>query len=107
MLAVMLAMFSFAIVMVGDHHFENQIWTEVFLNASMLLPALGPVSEPQIEGGKIFAGCYALYCGLVFLFTAGLLVTSVAHLIAFPLGFVITVWVEQSAKQNEKQQNQL
>ena len=29
--------------------------------------------------GKIFAGCYAIDCGLVFLFIAGLLVTPVAH----------------------------
>ena len=35
--------------------------------------------EPKTDTGKIFAGCYALYCGLVFLFIAGLLVTPVAH----------------------------
>jgi hypothetical protein len=40
---------------------------------------MGPVGDPHTDAGKIFAGCYALYCGLVFLFTAGLLVTPVAH----------------------------
>jgi hypothetical protein len=40
---------------------------------------MGPLSEPKTDAGKIFAGCYALYCGLVFIFIAGLLVTPIAH----------------------------
>ncbi len=79
MLAALLVVFSLGIGMAGYCYFEHQSLPESFLNASMLLAAMGPVGEPQTNAGKIFAGCYALYCGLVFLFTAGLLVTPVAH----------------------------
>ena len=65
--------------MAGFRTLEGQTWPESFLNAAMLLSALGPVGEPATDAGKIFAGCYALYCGLIFLITVGLLVTPVAH----------------------------
>ena len=77
--AIVLGVVSLIIGMVGYRTLEQQSWPEAFLNASMLLAAMGPVSEPRTDAGKIFAGCYALYCGLVFLFTVGLLVTPVAH----------------------------
>lgn len=75
----LLGAISLAIGMVGYRCFERQSWPEAFVNSAMLLSAMGPVSDPQTDAGKIFAGCYALYCGLVFLFTAGLLVTPFAH----------------------------
>ncbi len=77
--AFLLGVVSLSIGMIGYCVLEGQSWPEAFLNASMLLAAMGPVSEPRTDAGKIFAGCYALYCGLVFLFTVGLLVTPVAH----------------------------
>ena len=52
---------------------------DAFLNAAMLLGGMGPVNPPQTEGGKIFAGCYALYAGLVFIATAALILTPVVH----------------------------
>jgi hypothetical protein len=78
-LAFGLGLVSLSGGMLGYRYFEGQSWPEAFLNASMLLAAMGPVGEPKTDAGKIFAGCYALYCGLVFLFTVGLLVTPVAH----------------------------
>ncbi len=77
--AMVLGIVSLIIGMVGFRLLEDQTWPEAFLNAAMLLSAMGPVGEPNTDAGKIFAGCYALYCGLVFLFTVGLLVTPVAH----------------------------
>jgi hypothetical protein len=74
-----LGVFSLILGMLGYRTFEHQSWPKAFVNAAMLLSAMGPVSEPQTDAGRIFAGCYALYCGLVFLFTVGLLVTPVAH----------------------------
>ncbi len=65
--------------MIGYRVLEGQTWVDAFLNAAMLLGAMGPASSPQTTAGKIFAGCYALYCGLVFLFIAGLLFTPIAH----------------------------
>ncbi|MCA9218290.1 MAG: DUF1614 domain-containing protein [Planctomycetales bacterium] len=73
--------FGRAVVAVGivSVRFEGQTWPEAFVNTAMLLAAMGPLTAPKTDAGRIFAGCYALYCGLVFLFIAGLLVTPVAH----------------------------
>ena len=46
--------------------FESLAWRDVFLNATMLLGGMGPVEAPQTDGGKVFAGLYALCAGLVF-----------------------------------------
>jgi hypothetical protein len=45
----------------------------------MLLGGMGPVDAPKTPGGKIFAGLYALYAGLVFLIVAGVLLVPVLH----------------------------
>ena len=58
---------SLSIGMVGFHSVAGLDWTDSFLNASMLLTGMGPVDEPESQAGKIFAGIYALYSGIVFL----------------------------------------
>ena len=45
----------------------------------MLLGVMGPVQDLATEGGKVFAGLYALYAGLVFLVVAALLLTPIFH----------------------------
>jgi hypothetical protein len=37
------------------------------------------VNAPVTSGGKLFAGVYALYCGLAVLLVAGVLLAPVAH----------------------------
>lgn len=70
---------SLGIGMIGYHGFERLPWLDAFLNAAMLLGGMGPVEVPVTEAGKLFAGCYALYCGLVVLFVAGIIFAPVAH----------------------------
>ena len=70
---------SLAIGMAGYEHFENLEWRDAFLNAAMLLGGMGPVNAPVTPGGKLFAGCYALYAGLVFLVVAALLLAPAVH----------------------------
>jgi hypothetical protein len=65
--------------MAGYVAFEKLSWVDAFLNASMLLGGMGPVNAPQTEAGKLFAGFYALYAGLVFVVTAALVFTPVLH----------------------------
>lgn len=65
--------------MLGYHFLEHLRWIDAFLNASMLLGGMGPVNPPVTDGGKLFAGIYALYCGLVVIMAAGLLLTPIAH----------------------------
>lgn len=70
---------SLGLGMAGYRFFEQLDWLDAFLNASMLLGGMGPVNNPQTSGGKLFAGLYALYSGLVFLVTAGVLGAPVLH----------------------------
>ena len=65
--------------MLGYNHYEGLSWTDAFLNAAMLLGGMGPVNTPATHAGKIFAGSYALFAGLIFLVVAGIMVAPVAH----------------------------
>jgi len=70
---------SLVIGMLGYVAFERMSWIDAFLNASMLLGGMGPVNPPQTDAGKIFAGVYALYSGLVFIVTAAVLFAPILH----------------------------
>jgi hypothetical protein len=52
---------------------------DAFLNASMLLGGMGPVDAPRTSAGKLFAGIYALYAGLVFLVIVGIILAPIVH----------------------------
>jgi len=65
--------------MAGYRHYERLSWVDAFLNTSMLLGGMGPVNPPRTDAGKIFAGCFALYAGLVFLIVAAVLVAPLLH----------------------------
>lgn len=60
-------------------HFEHLSWIDAFLNAAMLLGGMGSVHPPLTLTGKLFAGLYALYAGLVFIVTAALIFALVVH----------------------------
>ncbi|HET9711178.1 MAG TPA: hypothetical protein VFP64_04830 [Pyrinomonadaceae bacterium] len=77
--AVCLLLVSLAIGMVGYVHYESLSWRSAFLNSAMLLGGMGPVDPLQTDSGKLFAGFYALYAGLVFIATATLIFTPIAH----------------------------
>jgi hypothetical protein len=70
---------SLLLGMAGYRVLEGLSWTDAFLNASMLLGGMGPVESPVTEGGKLFAGLYALYSGLLFLVVAGVLLAPLLH----------------------------
>jgi hypothetical protein len=63
----------------GYVHFEHLGWLDGFLNAAMLLGGMGPVESPQTPGGKVFAGLYALYSGMVFLVVVAIALSPVVH----------------------------
>lgn len=70
---------SLLVGMAGYNHFEGLAWPDAFLNAAMLLGGMGDVEAPQTEGGKLFAGFYALYSGLMFIIAAGVMLAPVFH----------------------------
>ena len=77
--AAALVVVSLAIGIAGYEHFEDLPWRDAFLNSAMIAGGMGPVDAPHTDAGKVFAGLYALYSGLVFIVTAGLLLTPVVH----------------------------
>jgi hypothetical protein len=78
-IALALIAVSLLIGMAGYHLLEGLSWIDAFLNAAMLLGGMGPVNAPASFGGKLFAGLYALYCGLVVIIVAGVILAPVAH----------------------------
>jgi hypothetical protein len=70
---------SLLIGIFGYHCFEKHSWTDAFLNASMILSGMGPVSELRTEGGKLFASFYALFSGIVFISVISIVVLPVVH----------------------------
>lgn len=79
LLAIVLLALSLGMGMIGYRCLERLSWLDAFLNSAMLLGGMGPVDEPVTPGGKLFAGLYALYAGLVFIVSAALMLTPVAH----------------------------
>ena len=70
---------SLIVGMYGYERLEQLSWRDAFLNSAMLLGGMGPVNTPTTDAGKIFAGVYALYAGLFFLVTVGIMFTPVLH----------------------------
>lgn len=76
---IMAILVALIIGMCGYHYFEGLNWIDSFLNAAMILSGMGPLDHPGTVGGKIFAGCYALFSGLAFILIVGIVFSPVIH----------------------------
>ncbi|MFL6255384.1 MAG: hypothetical protein ACJ74T_10185 [Pyrinomonadaceae bacterium] len=69
--------------MLGYHFIAEMPWVDSFLNASMILGGMGPVGDldktPNPQAAKLFAACYALFSGLVFVILMGIVLAPLAH----------------------------
>jgi len=57
-------------------------WYDSLLNASMILSGMGPVIDAKIiltNEAKVFASFYALFSGITFLSTFGILIAPIIH----------------------------
>jgi hypothetical protein len=57
-------------------------WYDSLLNASMILSGMGPMIDSSIKltnTAKVFASLYALFSGVAFISTIGILIAPVAH----------------------------
>ncbi len=70
---------SLAVGMAGYSWFEGFGFVQSFLNTSMILSGMGPVDELASNGGRMFAGFYALYSGFTVLAVAALVFAPLAH----------------------------
>jgi len=94
--ASLLVIGSLVLGMAGYSHFEGLGWRDSFLNAAMLLGGMGPVETPVTPGGKLFAGTYALYAGLVFLVAVGIALAPAVHRLLH-----LFHWVEEEDPERE------
>jgi hypothetical protein len=65
--------------MCGYHFFEEQRWIDAFANAAMILSGMGPLDPIKTAAGRLFAGAYAIFSGVAFLTTVGVLVAPIVH----------------------------
>lgn len=70
---------SLFIGMMGYSYFEDMSWIDAYVNASMILSGMGPVSELKTDYGKFFAGSYALFSGIVFLIIIAIIMAPLIH----------------------------
>ncbi len=80
------AAFSFGLIVLslglgilGYRHFEGMSWIDAFVNAAMIMGGMGPLGELHTDHGKLFAGCYALYCGLIFIAAVSIFMAPIVH----------------------------
>ncbi len=78
-LAAAILFFSLVLGVLGYHQFEHMSWIDSFANASMILSGMGPFGELKTSSGKVFAGCYALFSGVVLLSTVAVFLAPLVH----------------------------
>ena len=77
--ALVLLAFSLGIGMIGYRTVTGMAWIDAFYNASMILTGMGPIDAMPTHTAKIFAGCYALFSGVIFLSTVAVMFTPLIH----------------------------
>jgi hypothetical protein len=70
---------SLAVGISGYMEFEGMSLVDAFLNAAMILSGMGPAGPLVTAGGKIFAGIYAIFSGLLIFGIAGLILAPIFH----------------------------
>jgi hypothetical protein len=71
--------FSLLIGVIGYHVLAPMPWLDALLNASMILAGMGPVDTLHTSAAKLFASAYAIFSGVAFLSSVGLLMAPLVH----------------------------
>lgn len=58
---------------------EQMGFIDAFANAAMILSGMGPLAEMHHVSGKIFAGFYAIFSGLVLVIASGFVLSPIFH----------------------------
>ena len=75
----MLAGVGLAIGMAGYATFEGMPLADAYVNAAMILSGMGPMGELKTTAGKIFAGSYAIFSGLLLIIATGFVLAPIFH----------------------------
>jgi hypothetical protein len=78
-LSLSIILLSLLIGIAGYMHFANLKFADALLNASMILSGMGPVDVLPSDNAKYFAAGYALFSGITFLTTVGMLFAPILH----------------------------
>ena len=70
---------SLLLGVLGYHFVAGFGWIDSLLNASMILSGMGPVKNLPSDAAKVFASCYALFSGVVFISATGILLAPMFH----------------------------
>jgi hypothetical protein len=76
---LLLTLGGLVIGMIGYSWTEGMGLADSFVNAAMILSGMGPVEELHTTAGKIFAGCYAIFSGLVIVIATGFVLAPIFH----------------------------
>jgi hypothetical protein len=82
-LAILLALAVSGIALfigtLGYHLVAGLDWLDAELNAVMILTGMGPVDPLKTTAAKLFASGYALFSGVVFLTSMGIVLSPIFH----------------------------
>jgi hypothetical protein len=70
---------ALGIGVLGYHHIAHLDWIDALLNAAMILSGMGPVDTLTDDAAKLFASLYALFSGIIFISTMGIILTPLFH----------------------------
>ena len=74
-----LAIVGLAIGMAGYAKFEDMSLADAYVNAAMILSGMGPMGELKTTAGKIFAGSYAIFSGLIIVIATAFVLAPIFH----------------------------
>src|SRR3954447_13545991 len=74
-----LTLVGLSIGMAGYATFEGMSLIDAYVNAAMILSGMGPMGELKTTAGKIFAGSYAIFSGLVIVISTGVVLAPIFH----------------------------
>lgn len=85
--AFMIVLVALGVGMIGYHTLGKLPWVDSFLEASMILGGMGAVAPMKTDAIKVFAGCYALFSGLLIISLMGIILTPFIHQNAFYIDY--------------------
>lgn len=79
LLALLIAGCALSAGTVGYHYIAHLPWLDAEFNAAMILTGMGPVDPMKTSAAKLFSSGYALFSGIVFLTSMGIVLSPIFH----------------------------
>ena len=76
---MVLTLIGLAIGIAGYAAFEGMSFIDAYVNAAMILSGMGPLGELKTTAGKVFAGSYAIFSGLIIVIATGFVLAPIFH----------------------------